>query len=382
MNYQYMCDDKQASPCFQVVSTDGAARRGRLHLGHGIVETPVFMPVGTYGSVKAMSPQDLSGLGAQIILANTFHLLIRPGLQVLCQLGGLHRFMGWNKPVLTDSGGFQVWSLSRLRELSENGVVFSSPLNGDRILLTPERAVEAQHVFGSDILMQFDECTPYSATKSQAADSMRLSARWAQRCKEAHEGHSGALFGIVQGGMIPALRKESLERLTEIGFPGYSIGGLSVGEPLNERLCILDNLMPIMPATAPRYLMGVGTPRDLIESVVRGVDMFDCVIPTRHARNGHLFTSEGVVKIRNARWRSDPSPLDPSCDCSTCNGYSRAYLHHLDRCGEVLGLHLNTTHNLHFYLRLMAGVRKAIENRSLTKFATDFLSGPAIKAHA
>lgn len=377
-----MCDGGQALQDFQIITTDGAARRGRLHLGHGVVETPVFMPVGTYGSVKAISPPELSDLGVQIVLGNTFHLLIRPGMQVLSQLGGLHQFMGWNGPILTDSGGFQVWSLSRLRVLSEDGVVFSSPLNGDRILLTPERVVAAQQVFGSDILMQFDECTPYSASKLQAAESMRLSARWALRCKKAHESSPGALFGIVQGGMFPALRKESLGRLTEIGFVGYAIGGLSVGEPPEERLRILDNLMPNMPAVAPRYLMGVGTPRDLIESVVRGVDMFDCVIPTRHARNGYLFTSEGVVKIRNARWRSDPSPLDPSCDCSTCVGYSRAYLHHLDRCGEILGLRLNTLHNLHFYLRLMTGMRKAIENRNFAKFATEFLESPAVKVHA
>lgn len=367
---------------FQIVATDGAARRGQLHLGRGVVETPVFMPVGTYGAVKAISPTELSDLGAEIVLGNTFHLLLRPGLEILSKLGGLHQFMGWAGPILTDSGGFQVWSLSPLRTLSEDGVVFSSPLNGDRIFLTPERAIEAQHVLGSDILMQFDECTPHPATQSQVADSMRLSARWARRCKDAHGHHAGALFGIVQGGMVPALRTESLERLTEIGFPGYAIGGLSVGEAADERLRVLDELLPIMPTMTPRYLMGVGTPRDLIESVARGVDMFDCVMPTRHARNGYLFTSEGVVKIRNARWRSDPLPLDPSCNCVTCTHYSRAYLHHLDRCGETLGLRLNTLHNLHFYLQLMASMQKAIANRRFTKFASEFLSSPAVNVHA
>ncbi len=362
---------------FELLASDGAARRGRLHFARGRVETPIFMPVGTYGTVKGMAPEELREVGAQIVLGNTFHLMLRPGPEVMRKLGGLHRFMHWDGPILTDSGGFQVWSLAELRKLTEEGVTFASPINGDRIFLSPERSIEVQHALGSDIIMQFDECTPYPATERQAADSLRLSARWAARCKAAHGDHPAALFGIVQGGMHPALRHESLQRLLEIGFPGYAIGGLSVGEPETERLQVLEALTPQMPAAAPRYVMGVGTPRDLVLAVARGIDMFDCVMPTRNARNGHLFTSEGVVKIRNARYRDDPAPLDPACDCATCRSYSRAYLHHLDRCNEILGARLNTLHNLRYYLQLMARIRAAIEGGTFSHFATDFLAGTA-----
>ncbi len=362
---------------FDLLATDGAARRGRLQFARGVIETPIFMPVGTYGTVKGMTPEELHEVGAQIVLGNTFHLMLRPGPEVMRKLGGLHRFMHWDGPILTDSGGFQVWSLAELRTLSEEGVTFASPINGDRIFLSPERSIEVQHALGSDIVMQFDECTPYPAMEAQAAESLRLSARWAARCKVAHGDHASALFGIVQGGMYPALRAESLQRLTEIGFPGYAIGGLSVGEPEAERLQVLEALSPLMPVAAPRYVMGVGTPRDLVQAVARGVDMFDCVMPTRNARNGHLFTSQGVVRIRNARYRDDPAPLDPACGCSTCRNYSRAYLHHLDRCNEMLGARLNTLHNLHYYLQLMAQMRAAIEAGAFSKFAEDFLAGPA-----
>jgi len=362
---------------FELLASDGAARRGCLHFARGRVETPIFMPVGTYGTVKGMTPEELREVGAQIVLGNTFHLMLRPGLEVMRKLGGLHRFMHWDGPILTDSGGFQVWSLAELRKLTEEGVTFASPINGDRIFLSPERSIEVQHALGSDIIMQFDECTPYPATERQAADSLRLSARWAARCKAAHGDHPAALFGIVQGGTYPALRHESLQCLLEIDFPGYAIGGLSVGEPEGERLKVLEALTPQMLAAAPRYVMGVGTPRDLVLAVARGIDMFDCVMPTRNARNGHLFTSEGVVKIRNARYRDDPAPLDPVCDCATCRSYSRAYLHHLDRCNEILGARLNTLHNLRYYLQLMARIRAAIEGGTFSHFATDFLAGPA-----
>ncbi len=335
------------------------------------------MPVGTYGTVKAMTPEELRGVGAQIILGNTFHLMLRPGEQVIRSLGGLHRFMNWDGPILTDSGGFQVWSLSALRKISEEGVKFASPINGDRIFLTPERAIEVQHALGSDIVMQFDECTPYPATEKQARQSMELSARWAVRCKTAHGSNHGALFGIVQGGMHTQLRHESLTRLRDTGFDGYALGGLSVGEPEAERLQVLDAIGPELPATHPHYLMGVGTPRDLVQAVARGIDMFDCVMPTRNARNGHLFTSQGVVRIRNAAHKDDGQALDPACDCYTCANYSRAYLHHLDRCNEILGSRLNTIHNLRYYQTLMQQIRTAVEQDRYTAFADDFLTGPA-----
>ncbi len=362
---------------FELLASSGAARRGRLVFTRGIVETPAFMPVGTYGTVKAMTPEELRETGAQIVLGNTFHLMLRPGADAMRALGGLHRFMHWDGPILTDSGGFQVWSLSGLRKITEEGVKFASPINGDRIFLSPERAIEVQHALGSDVVMQFDECTPYPATEKQARKSMELSARWAARCKTAHGENHGALFGIVQGGMYPALRSESLARLREIGFPGYAVGGLSVGEPEAERLQVLDAIGLELPSESPHYLMGVGTPRDLVQAVARGIDMFDCVMPTRNARNGHLFTSEGVVKIRNAVHREDPQALDPACDCYTCRNYSRAYLHHLDRCNEILGSRLNTIHNLRYYQNHMRRIRDAIEQDRFAAFATDFLASPA-----
>lgn len=361
---------------FDVLNTEGFARRGRLHLQHGVVETPVFMPVGTYGTVKSLTPEDLRAVGSQIILGNTFHLMLRPGKAAFERVGGLHRFMHWDGPILTDSGGFQVWSLSGLRKIREEGVTFASPVNGDRIFLSPEGAIEMQHALNSDIVMQFDECTPYPATEAEAAKSMALSTRWAQRCKTAHGENPNALYGIVQGGMYPALRQQSLSQLRAIGFHGYAIGGLSVGEPEHERLKVLDALAPVMPTEAPRYLMGVGTPRDLVQAVARGVDQFDCVMPTRNARNGHLFTSEGVIRLRNAQYRDDDGPLDPACDCETCQHYSRAYLHHLDKCNEMLGPRLNTIHNLRYYHRLMERVRAALEAGSFSAFAEAFLNSP------
>jgi len=380
---------------FELLATDGHARRGRVHFPRGSIETPQFMPVGTYGTVKAMTPAELRGCGAQIILGNTFHLWLRPGHETIRALGGLHRFMNWRGPILTDSGGFQVWSLAELRKLTEAGVHFASPINGDKVFLSPEKSIEIQHALGSDIIMQFDECTPYPATPDEARKSMELSARWAARCKTQHlswtpeaappppdgtalpeTGPRGALFGIVQGGMHTDLRAESLQRLTEIGFDGYAMGGLSVGEPEPERLKVLDAIGPTLPANHPHYLMGVGTPRDLVQAVGRGIDLFDCVMPTRNARNGHLFTSEGVIKLRNARHRTDPGPLDPACDCETCTQYSRAYLHHLDRCDEILGARLNTLHNLHYYLNLMKRIRAAIESGTFAAFSAAFLAGP------
>ena len=380
---------------FELLATDGAARRGRLHFPRGTIETPQFMPVGTYGTVKAMTPAELRAAGAQIILGNTFHLWLRPGHETIRALGGLHRFMNWSGPILTDSGGFQVWSLAELRKLTEEGVHFASPINGDKVFLSPEKSIQIQHALGSDIIMQFDECTPYPATPEEARKSMELSARWAARCKTQHlawtpeaappppdgtplpeAGPRGALFGIVQGGMHTELRAESLQRLTEIGFDGYAMGGLSVGEPEPERLKVLDAIGPILPRNHPHYLMGVGTPRDLVQAVGRGIDLFDCVMPTRNARNGHLFTSEGVIKLRNARHKTDPGPLDPNCDCETCTNYSRAYLHHLDRCNEILGSRLNTLHNLHYYLNLMRRIRAAIEAGTFAEFSAAFLAGP------
>ena len=353
---------------FDILAREGAARTGLLSLVHGTVSTPMFMPVGTYGTVKALTPDDLESLGAQIILGNTFHLWLRPGDEIVHSLGGLHGFMNWRRPILTDSGGFQVWSLSALRKLSEEGVRFQSPINGDKVFLTPEKSIEIQHRLGADIVMQFDECTPYPATEEQARTSLELSARWAARGKAVHvaAGNPNALFGIVQGGMHAALRRESLTRLTDIGFDGYALGGLSVGEPEDLRLEVLDTTVGLLPEHSPRYVMGVGTPRDLVQGVLRGVDLFDCVMPTRNARNGHLFTSEGVIKIRNSRHRTDPGPLDPACDCPTCTGYSRAYLHHLDRCDEILGARLNTVHNVRYYLRLMESMRAQIAAGTFT----------------
>ena len=352
---------------FEVLATDGAARRGRLATPHGTVETPVFMPCGTYGSVKGMTPVSLNDVGTQILLGNTFHLLLRPGDAEVAALGGLHEFMGWERPILTDSGGFQVFSLRELRKVSEEGVEFRSPINGDRILLTPERSIAAQRNLGSDVVMSFDECTPYPATEEEARGSMELSMRWAERGREAHGESPNLLFGIVQGGMHANLRRESLDRLTDMGFDGYAIGGLSVGESKDEMNAVLAGIAPHMPQASPRYLMGVGTPEDLIYGVSQGIDMFDCVLPTRNARNGHLFTSAGVVRIRNAVHRSDPAPLDPECTCYTCERFSRAYLHHLDRAGEMLGGMLMTIHNLHFYHSLMAELRAAIEAGTLSR---------------
>ena len=357
---------------FDLLASDGPARRGTLTLAHGQVETPAFMPVGTYGTVKAMSPAELKEIGAHIVLGNTFHLWLRPGLEVIEAHGGLHRFMGWDGPILTDSGGFQVFSLGELRKITEEGVKFQSPVNGDRCFLTPEESMRIQKVLNSDIVMIFDECTPHPADLRQAGDSMRLSLRWAERSKRAHEGNPNALFGIVQGGMHESLRDESLAGLVNIGFDGYAIGGLSVGEPKEDMLRILDHVAPQMPADKPRYLMGVGTPEDLVDAVSRGVDMFDCVMPTRNARNGWLFTRFGTVRIKNAQYRLDTRPLDEACGCYTCRNFTRAYLHHLHRIGEILGARLNTIHNLHYYQELMQGLRRAIEEGCLAEFVQEF----------
>ena len=357
---------------FELLTTDGNARRGRLTLAHGVIETPVFMPVGTYGTVKAMTPEELEGLGARIILGNTFHLMLRPGEQVVAAHGGLHGFMHWDRPILTDSGGFQVWSLAQLRKITEEGVRFASPVDGSPVFLGPERSMEIQRALCADIVMVFDECTPHPATEAQARESMELSLRWAARCRAAHGDNPAALFGIVQGGMLPALRRESLGGLLELGFDGYALGGLSVGETAAEREAVIEAVEPGMPADRPRYLMGVGTPEDLVESVARGIDMFDCVMPTRHARNGYLFTRRGTLRIRNARHREDTGPIDPECACYTCRHYSRAYLKHLARCNEILGARLNTIHNLHFYLDLMAQMRSAIEAGRFAAWRRDF----------
>jgi queuine tRNA-ribosyltransferase len=340
------------------------------------------MPVGTYGTVKALTPEELRSLGAEIILGNAFHLMLRPGAELVRSLGGLHRFMHWDGPILTDSGGFQVWSLAALRKMSEEGVHFASPVNGDRVFMSPESAVSVQHALGSDIVMQFDECTAYPASVEEARASMLRSVRWARRCQQAHQDHPSALFGIVQGGVYADLRQESAVALMELDFPGYAIGGLAVGEPEPERLGTLEAVTPLLPADRPRYMMGVGTPRDLVQAVARGVDMFDCAMPTRNARNGHLFTSEGVIKIRNAVHRSDERALDPDCDCYTCQHYSRAYLHHLDRCNEILGSRLNTMHNLRFYHRLMERMRLAIEGDRFAEFVRTFLESAAGRARA
>ncbi len=357
---------------FNLLNNDGAARRGRLTFARGIIETPVFMPVGTYGTVKAMTPDELEGMGAQIILGNTFHLMLRPGMEVIKAHGDLHDFMQWQKPILTDSGGFQVFSLGALRKITEQGVTFKSPVNGSRIFMGPEESMQVQRDLGSDIVMIFDECTPYPATEKAAAESMRLSLRWARRSKDAHGDNPSALFGIVQGGMYPELREESIAGLTEIGFDGYAIGGLSVGEPKAEMLATLDGLHAKMPVDKPRYLMGVGTPEDLVEAVRRGIDMFDCVMPTRNARNGHIFTRSGVIKIRNSQYQFDTRPLDEDCGCYTCRHYSRSYLRHLDKCREMLGSRLNTIHNLYYYQELMEAIREAIAGQKLDDFVAGF----------
>jgi len=357
---------------FELDTQDGAARRGRLKFPRGVVETPAFMPVGTYGTVKGMLPRDIEESGAQIILGNTFHLMLRPGTDVIKAHGDLHDFAGWKGPILTDSGGFQVFSLGDMRKISEEGVVFKSPVNGDKVVLDPERSMQVQRDLGSDIVMIFDECTPYPATHDEARVSMELSLRWAKRSKDAHADNPAALFGIVQGGMYPDLRDVSLRGLVDIGFDGYAIGGLSVGEPKDEMLKVLNHLTPVMPQDKPRYLMGVGTPSDLLEAVRRGVDMFDCVMPTRNARNSHIFTSKGVIKLRNSRHKLSTQPLDENCDCYTCKNFSRGYLHHLDKCREMLGAQLNTIHNIHYYQTHMRDIRAAIEAGSLDNYAEQF----------
>ena len=357
---------------FELDVEDGLARRGRLKFPRGIVETPAFMPVGTYGTVKGMLPRDIKDIGAQIILGNTFHLMLRPGTEVIKAHGDLHDFMQWQGPILTDSGGFQVFSLGALRKITEEGVTFKSPIDGSPVFLNPEVAMQVQRDLGADVVMIFDECTPYPASVDEARQSMELSLRWAERSKNAHGDNPAALFGIVQGGMHAHLRAESLQGLTHIGFDGYAIGGLSVGEPKEDMIRILDSLAPIMPKNKPRYLMGVGKPEDIVEAVRRGVDMFDCVMPTRNARNGHLFTREGVIKIRNAAHKHSTKPLDATCDCYTCANFSRGYLHHLDKCGEILGAQLNTIHNLRHYQVLMEELRVAIANQALATFVTEF----------
>jgi len=357
---------------YELINIDGKARRGRLTFERGTVETPAFMPVGTYGTVKGMKTEEVADTGAEIILGNTFHLMLRPGTDIIEQHGDLHDFINWDKPILTDSGGFQVFSLGKMRKITEEGVRFSSPVNGEKIMLTPERSMEVQRKLGSDVVMIFDECTPYPASHKESKDSMELSLRWAQRSKDAHGDNPSALFGIVQGGMYEDLREVSVNGLKAIDFDGYAIGGLSVGEPKEDMIRILDHTAPLIPENKPRYLMGVGKPEDLVEGVRRGIDMFDCVMPTRNARNGHLFVNTGVVKIRNASNKTDTGPLDDTCDCYTCKNYSRAYLHHLDKCKEILGSQLNTLHNLHFYQKIMQGLRAAIEQGKLDDFVAEF----------
>ncbi|HEY6132027.1 MAG TPA: tRNA guanosine(34) transglycosylase Tgt [Halioglobus sp.] len=362
---------------FEQLGSDGPARRGRLLFPRGTVETPAFMPVGTYGTVKGMLPRDIRASGAEIILGNTFHLWLRPGTVVIEQHGDLHEFMGWDGPILTDSGGFQVFSLGAMRKISEEGVAFQSPVDGAKVFLDPETSMAIQRSLGADIVMIFDECTPYPALEAVARQSMELSLRWAMRSKSAHGDSRAALFGIVQGGMYPQLRRESLSELENIGFDGYAIGGLSVGEPKEEMLNVLDTLGPVMPTDKPRYLMGVGTPADLLEGARRGMDLFDCVMPTRNARNGNLFTSHGVLKLRNTRHKNSTLPLDEECDCYTCGNFSRAYLHHLDKCNEILGSQLNTIHNLHFYQQHMKAIRGAIEGGQLDQFSKEFYAQQA-----
>ena len=365
---------------FEVIATEGRARRAQLTLNHGVIQTPAFMPVGTYGSVKAMLPHELKEIGAQVVLGNTFHLWLRPGQDIIRAHGGLHGFMGWDRPILTDSGGFQVFSLQGMRKISEEGVRFASPIDGSRLFLTPELSMEIQASLNSDIVMVFDECTPYKindqiATHEQAAQSMQMSARWARRSRQAFDElkNPNALFGIVQGGMYEDLREQSLDALVEIGFDGYAIGGLSVGEPKADMMRVLDHITPKLPDNAPRYLMGVGTPEDLVEGVAQGVDMFDCVMPTRNARNGWLFTRNGDIKIRNAKYRNDTRALDPECQCHTCQNFSRAYLHHLQRANEITGARLNTLHNLYFYLDIMSQMRDAIQNGQFEVWRKSFL---------
>ena len=372
---------------FELLATDGRARRGRMTLNHGVVETPIFMPVGTYGSVKAMLPHELDEVGAQIVLGNTFHLWLRPGADIIARHGGLHGFMQWDRPILTDSGGFQVFSLQGMRKITEEGVRFASPIDGARLFLTPEESMRIQTELNSDIAMVFDECTPYMindkpATTEEAARSMRMSLRWARRSRDAFDaqGNPNALFGIVQGGMFESLRDESLDGLRDIGFQGYAIGGLSVGEPKQDMMRILTHVAPRLPADAPRYLMGVGTPEDLVEGVASGIDMFDCVMPTRNARNGWLFTRHGDVKIRNARYRDDTGPLDPTCACHTCRHFSLSYLHHLQRSNEITGARLNTLHNLHFYLTIMAEMRQAIAAGAFESWRKGFARDRASKS--
>lgn len=369
---------------FTLKKTSGKARRGEMKLNHGVVQTPIFMPVGTYGTVKAMAPNELEEIGSQIILGNTFHLWLRPGLDVIEKHGGLHQFMGWDKPILTDSGGFQVFSLKGLRKITEEGVKFASPINGDKLFLTPEVSMQIQRVLNSDIVMVFDECTPYKindrpATEEEAAKSMRMSLRWARRSKDefVRLGNPNALFGIVQGGMYEHLREESLEGLKEIGFHGYAVGGLSVGEPKEEMHRIMEKIVWQLPEDKPRYLMGVGTPEDLVEGVSQGIDMFDCVMPTRNARNGWLFTRYGDIKIRNSKYKDDLRPLDPTCDCYACKHFSRAYLHHLQKVNEILGARLNTIHNLHYYLHLMQEIRDALDTDRFEEWKAEFYENRA-----
>ncbi|WP_435950656.1 tRNA guanosine(34) transglycosylase Tgt [Psychrobacter sp. DM8] len=357
------------------------ARRATVHLNHGDVQTPAFMPVGTYGTVKGMLPRDIEAIGADIVLGNTFHLWLRPGTDIIDKFGGLHKFMHWDKPILTDSGGFQVFSLGAMRKITEEGVNFKSPIDGAKVFLSPEKSMQIQYSLNSDIVMQFDECTPYPATHAEAKESLELSLRWGKRCLDEYQnlGSTNALFGIIQGSMYPDLRQQSLDGLLEIGFDGYAIGGLSVGEPKDEMMDVLDYIPDAMPADKPRYLMGVGKPEDIVEAVRRGVDMFDCVMPTRNARNGHYFVTGdpqnvGVVRIRNSQYREDTSPLDPECDCYTCQNFSRAYLYHLNKCKEMLGAQLATIHNLRYYQRLMQGIRDAIEADTFDEFVTEFYS--------
>lgn len=361
---------------FELKNTDKLARRGTLTFERGTVQTPAFMPVGTCGTVKGLSPEEVKDLNAEIILGNTFHLWLRPGMEVIKAHGDLHNFMQWDKPILTDSGGFQVFSLGKIRKIKEEGVTFKNPINGDNVFLSPEVSMQIQYDLGSDIVMSFDECTPYPATIDYARKSMELSMRWACRSRAEFDrlGNKNALFGIVQGGVYPELRKESVEKLLNIGFDGYAVGGLAVGEPKEMREKVLDYVLTLLPQDKPRYLMGVGKPEDIVEGVRRGIDMFDCVMPTRNARNGHLFTKNGVIKIRNSKYISDTSPLDSECGCYTCKHYSRAYLHHLDKCNEILGARLNSIHNLYYYEELMANIRKAIDNNQFDEFVKEFYS--------
>lgn len=370
---------------FEKLGQSGRARRGRLTLEHGIVETPVFMPVGTYGTVKGMLPRDIEEIQAQIILGNTFHLYLRPGLEVIKEHGGLHDFIKWNKPILTDSGGFQVFSLGAMRKIKEEGVTFRSPIDGSKVFLSPEISMEIQQVLNSDIVMIFDECTPYPATHEEAQKSLQLSLRWAKRCKTHHHDelkNTNALFSIIQGGMYEDLRDESLNGLLEVGFDGYAIGGLSVGEPKDEMIKVLDYLPNKMPHDKPRYLMGVGKPEDIVEGIRRGIDMFDCVMPTRNARNGHYFVTDGLVRIRNSKYRHDQSPLDPHCDCYTCKNFTRAYLYHLEKCGEMLASMLGTIHNLRYYQRFTQDIRNALDHGTFDEFVTDFYTRRGLEVPA